>query len=66
LQLTDDTDTVFGKIDRWKFPKMGKEIIDRGRVGKALYAIKGRVRGGGSFRMIMIKGIRYIGDLDEN
>lgn len=65
LQLTDDTDTIFGKIDRWKFPKIGKDIIDRGRVGKALYAVKGRVRGGGSFRMIMIKQIRYIGDIDE-
>tara|TARA_R110002051_G_scaffold314748_1_gene392192 strand:- start:1253 stop:4114 length:2862 start_codon:yes stop_codon:yes gene_type:complete len=65
LQLTDDTDTIFGKIDRWKFPKIGKEIIDRGRANKALYAVKGRVRGGSSFRMISIKGIRYIGDLDE-
>ena len=66
LQLTDDTDTIFGKIDRWKFPEMGKPVIDRGRVGKALYAVKGRVRGGGSFRMIMVKRIRYIGDLDES
>ena len=65
LQLTDDTDTIFGKIDRWNFPKMGKEIIDRGRVGKALYAVKGKVRGGSSFRMIMIKGIRYIGDIEH-
>jgi len=66
LQLTDDTDTIFGKIDRWKFPKMGKDIIDRGRTNKALYAVKGKVRGGGGFRMIMIKGIRYIGDIDED
>ena len=63
LQLTDDTDTIFGKIDRWKYPKIGREIVDRGRPGKALYAVKGRVRGGGSFRMIMIKNIRYIGDM---
>ena len=65
LQLTDDTDTVFGKIDRWKFPQLGKAIVDRGRVGKALYAVKGRVRGGSSFRMISIKNIRYIGDITE-
>jgi DNA-directed DNA polymerase III PolC len=64
LQLTDDTDTIFGKIDRWKFPRLGKPIIDRGRPGKSLYAIKGKVRGGGSFRMIMISQVRYIGDID--
>ena len=65
LQLTDDTDTIFGKVDRWKFKKLGRPIIDRGRLGKALYAIKGKVRGGGSFRMIMIQNVRYIGDIDD-
>jgi DNA polymerase III alpha subunit len=64
LQLTDDTDTIFGKIDRWKFRDLGKPIIDRGRVGKALYAIKGKVRGDSSFRMISIKNVRYVGDID--
>jgi DNA-directed DNA polymerase III PolC len=61
LQLTDDTDTVFGKIDRWKYPKIGKDILDRGGAGKTLYAVKGRVRGGTSFRMISIDAVRYIG-----
>ena len=65
LQLTDDTDTVFGKIDKWKFERMGRPIVDRGRVGKALYAVKGTVRGGGTFRMISIKNIRHIGDISE-
>ena len=64
LQLTDDTDTVFGKIDRFKYLKMGKPIVDRGRPGKSLYAVKGVVRGGGTFRMILIKQLRYIGDVD--
>jgi DNA polymerase III alpha subunit len=61
LQLTDDTDTVFGKIDRWKYPKIGKDILDRGGAGKTLYAVKGRVRGNTSFRMISIDAVRYIG-----
>jgi DNA polymerase III alpha subunit len=65
LQLTDDTDTIFGKVNRWKYDQIGKEIVDRGRVGKALYAIKGRVRGGSSFRMISINAVRYIGDMAE-
>jgi DNA polymerase III alpha subunit len=63
LQLTDDTDTIFGKIDRWRFNELGKPIVNHGKVGKALYAIKGKVRGGGSFRMIMIQNVRYIGDI---
>jgi DNA polymerase III alpha subunit len=65
LQLTDDTDTIFGKIDRWAYARMGQEIVDRGRVGKALYAIKGTVRGGSSFRMISIKMVRYLGDIAD-
>jgi DNA polymerase III alpha subunit len=62
LQLTDDTDTIFGKIDRFRYPRMGKEIVERGRTGKALYAVKGRVRGGSTFRMVLVQSIRYIGD----
>jgi DNA polymerase III alpha subunit len=65
LQLTDDTDTIFGKIDRFKFAKLGREIVDRGRTGKALYAIKGTVRGGSSFRMLNISAVRYIGDITD-
>ena len=65
LQLTDDTDTIFGKIDRFKFARLGKDIVDRGRPGKALYAIKGTVRGGSSFRMLNISAVRYIGDITD-
>ena len=65
LQLTDDTDTIFGKIDRYKYAALGPEIVSRGRVGKALYAIKGTVRGGSSFRMISIKMVRYLGDMAD-
>lgn len=65
LQLTDDTDTIFGKVSRYDYEKFGREIVDRGRPGKALYAIKGRIRGGSSFRMVMIQSIKYIGDIDK-
>lgn len=66
LQLTDDTDTIFGKITRWDYEKMGRPIVDRGRVGKALYAVKGKMRADAGFRMITVKMIRYIGDLGED
>jgi hypothetical protein len=64
LQLTDDTDTIFGKITRWQYEKLGREIMDRGRVGKAIYAVKGKMRGNASFRMITITHVRYIGEGD--
>lgn len=64
LQLQDDTDIVFGKVNRWDFPKFAKSIVERGRPGKALYALKGKMRGGNSFRMLTIKQARYIGDIE--
>jgi hypothetical protein len=67
LQLKDDTDIIFGKISRFDYERLGKDIVDRGKANKALYAIKGRVRGnrGGDmhFRMVMIKAVKYIGDI---
>lgn len=65
LQLTDDTDTIFGKINRFDYERIGRAIVDRGRPNKCLYAIKGRIRGGSSFRMISIKSVKYIGDIDK-
>jgi hypothetical protein len=61
--IKDDTDEMFCKVNRFDFERMGKEIIDRGRPGKSIYAIKGTVPTG--FRMISVKQIRYIGDMDE-
>lgn len=65
LQLTDDTDTIFGKISRWKYQQLGKPIVDHGRPKKCLYAVKGKIKAGGNFRMMMIENVRYIGDIDE-
>lgn len=64
LRMTDDTETIMCKVDRWKYMKLGKPIVDLGRPGKALYAMIGEVRGGSSFRMMMIKGVKYIGDME--
>lgn len=65
LQLTDDTDTIFGKITRWDWDKFGRPIVDRGRVNKALYAIKGKMRANAGFRMVTVTNVRYIGDIDK-
>lgn len=65
VQCTDDTDTCFGKITRWQYERLGRPIVDLGRPGKALYAVKGTMRANAGFRMVTIKNVRYIGDLDK-
>lgn len=63
LTIADDTDRIFGKVDRFKFERLGKEIVNRGRPGKALYAFKGWVPP--NFRMIRIEQVRFLGFIDE-
>jgi DNA polymerase III alpha subunit len=65
LQLRDDSDTMFGKISRWDYDQLGKAIVDRGRVGKCLYVISGKIKGGTdmAFRMIKIDSVHYLGEL---
>lgn len=60
----DDTDEMFVKITRYKFPHMGEQILERGRVGKAIYAIKGAVSP--DFRGLYPKQIKYLGDMKED
>lgn len=63
LRLSDDTGSIFAKVSRFEFEAIGRPILERGRPGKALYAIKGNVPP--DFRMIRVRQVRYIGDLDE-
>lgn len=63
LTINDDTDRIFAKVDRFKFEKLGREIVERGRPGKALYALKGRVPK--NFRMLQVEAVRFIGFMDE-
>lgn len=64
LRIEDDSDAMFAKVSRWEFERIGRPIIERGRAGKALYAIKGRVPK--DFRMITIKQVRYLGDMEKD
>lgn len=63
LFIEDDTDEIFAKVDRFKFDAIAKPIIERGKPGKALYAIKGTVPN--DFRMISVEFVKYLGDLGE-
>lgn len=70
LIMGDDTGEIFAKVSRYDFDRLATDIIDRGRIGKALYAIKGVLKsnkgfGDSTFRMIMVKGVRYLGDLEQ-
>lgn len=65
LYLTDDTDTVFAKISRFDYDVLAKPIVDRGKAGKCLYIIQGKVKGGKdkSFRMVSVEHVIYVGDI---
>jgi hypothetical protein len=62
LFFLDDTDEIFVRIDRADFEAMGLPVLERGRAGKAIYAVKGSVPMG--FRMIKAYNIRYLGDIE--
>lgn len=64
LWIEDDTDKVFAKINRFDFEKIATQIMQRGRPGKSLWALKGDVPK--NFRMLDVKMARYIGDIEEN
>jgi DNA polymerase III alpha subunit len=66
LHLADDTGTIFAKISRYDYEELGQPVINRGRVGKALYAVKGVIWGADDFKMISVKAIRYIGDVGDD
>lgn len=59
----DDTDEIFCKINRWNYERIGRDIVERGRAGKAIYAIKGTVPEG--FRMISVDRVIHLGDLED-
>lgn len=62
--MIDDSGEVFCKINRFDYERMAVPILERGRPGKSIYAIKGTVPK--DFRMISVKAIRFLGDLDED
>lgn len=64
LFFIDDSDEIFCKISRFDYERMGVPVLERGRPGKSIYAVKGTVPK--DFRMISIKAIRYLGDLDDD
>jgi DNA polymerase III alpha subunit len=62
LFFSDDTDRIFCKINRYDYTRLAPDVLNRGKVKKAIYAIKGKVPR--DFRMIQVKQIKYIGDIE--
>jgi DNA polymerase III alpha subunit len=57
----DDTGVLFAKVDIAKFNEVGGPMLARGGAGKALYALRGRVRSG-DFRMLTVEKALHLGD----
>jgi DNA polymerase III alpha subunit len=62
--LRDDTEQLLCRVDRFKFAQIGRPVVEHGRPGKALYALKGTVPKG--FRMLMVSRVKHLGDMDES
>lgn len=57
----DDTGSIFCKVSEALFEKVGQPMIERGGAGKAIYALRGKVRNG-DFRMLSVEKALYLGD----
>lgn len=62
LIMLDDTDECLAIIDRYRFVELAIPIIERGRAGKALYAVKGDIPR--DFRMISVRAVKFLGFTD--
>ena len=60
LFMRDDSDEVYCKVDRRDFARLATQIIERGKSGKAIYAVKGTVPL--DFRMIKVTHVLYLGN----
>jgi hypothetical protein len=63
LFFGDDTDTIFAKIGRYDFDRLGRAVIEKARVGRSIFAVKGSVPK--DFRMVSIRQIKYLGEIDN-
>jgi len=59
--LADDGDEIYVKIDRWMYERLGRKIVEEGRVGRTLLAIKGTCPH--DFRMVKAQNVRWLGEV---
>ena len=61
LFIRDDSDEIYVKVDRFDYERLARDIIERGKAGKVLYAVKGTVPP--DFRMIKVHKILHLGEM---
>ena len=59
--IRDDTGSIFAKVTKERFETIGKQIMDKGKAEKSLFAFRGTVRDG-EFRMLTITKAMYLGE----
>jgi len=57
LTFEDDTGPIIGTIDRFKYNKMGKPVVEEGKIGD-WYLVKGHIKKG--FRKIYVDKLRKL------
>ena len=57
MTFEDDTGPIISTIDRFKYPRIGKPIVETGRIGE-WYLIKGNLKRG--FRKIYVEKVRKL------
>ena len=67
VRIADDTGKMIAKINRFNFERLAPQIIDKGRVGSSLWAMKGKVfTVGDNFLVLSVNQVRYIGDMEQS
>jgi DNA polymerase III alpha subunit len=62
MRIEDDSGVAFCHIDRYEYERLAKPIIDRGRTGKSIYAIRGSLNP--KINLVSVSEVRYIGDME--
>ena len=61
LFVRDDQGELLAKVDRLDYERVAVDILERGKAGKAVYALKGTMMP--RFRMMYVKRATHVGDM---
>jgi DNA polymerase III alpha subunit len=61
--MSDDSGKLLCRVDQFLYDTIGKEVVERGRPGKVLYALKGQILD--NIPMMMVKRLKFLGYKDE-
>jgi DNA polymerase III alpha subunit len=61
--IRDDGDEIYCKINRYDYETLGKQMIENTRVGRSIYAIKGK--SSNLFRAVWVSNIKYLGEMGK-